>query len=124
MSASMDCRSTRGASGCRPRIAWLPMTMNSVSPVVPLDARRMCSRSARFILCENPRPLILWHEHCKAVALTTRRFALGKNVTSSPCPARGALAAAAGDEKELNDATREHDSQLVQLVEPHPRHRS
>ena len=39
----MDCRSMRGASGKEPRIAWLPMTMNSVSAVTPLDARRMCS---------------------------------------------------------------------------------
>ena len=47
------------------RIDWLPMTMNSVSPVAPLDARRMCSRSERFISAEDPRTLILRHEDGK-----------------------------------------------------------
>src|SRR5579862_1815599 len=66
----MDCRNSRGASGNRPRIDWLPMTMNSISPVRALDARRMCSRSARFIALENFGALLLRHDNRKGRAVT------------------------------------------------------
>src|SRR6266581_3998954 len=65
----MDWRRTRGASGNGPRIAWLPMTINSVSPVMPLDARRMCSRSERFIATQDAHPLLLRHNDCKWAAV-------------------------------------------------------
>src|SRR5580704_10051547 len=65
----MDWRRTRGASGNRPRMAWLPMTINSVSPVTLLDARRMCSRSERFIPAQNPHAFILGHDDRKRAAM-------------------------------------------------------
>ncbi len=52
-----------------PSTDWLPMTMKCSSPVVPLDARRMCSRSARFISFENLPPLLLRHQQRKGAAL-------------------------------------------------------
>src|ERR1051325_11843605 len=66
----MDSRRTLGASGKEPRIAWLPMTMNSFSPVTPLDARRMCSRSERFILAQDAHAFVLRHEDCERTALS------------------------------------------------------
>src|SRR6266699_527710 len=65
----MDSRKTRGASGNAPRIAWLPITMNSVSPVTPLDARRMCSRSERFIPAQDAHPLVLRHDDGERIAM-------------------------------------------------------
>lgn len=72
-SASIDCRNSRGASGKRPRIAWLLMTMNSVSPVAPLAARRMCSSSERFIPAQNLHPLVLGHQDGERAALPHAR---------------------------------------------------
>ena len=43
--------------------------MNSVSPVRPLDARRMCSRSERFIPAQNAHPLVLRHDDRKRAAV-------------------------------------------------------
>src|SRR5437870_9259518 len=50
-------------------MAWLPMTMNSVSPVTPLDARRMCSRSERFIPAQDALPLVLRHDDRERAAM-------------------------------------------------------
>src|SRR5574341_1124955 len=48
---------------------WLPRTMNSVSPVMPLDARRMCSRSTRFMAAEDLHALVLGHQQCKRACM-------------------------------------------------------
>src|SRR5437667_9801443 len=45
------------------------MTMNSVSPVAPLDARRMCSRSERFITAQDAHPLVLRHDDRERAAV-------------------------------------------------------
>src|SRR5437762_10939522 len=66
----MDCRNSFGASGKGPSMAWLPITMNSVSPVTPLDARRMCSRSERFIAAQDLHPFVLRHNNCERAAVS------------------------------------------------------
>ncbi len=58
------------------------MTMNSFSPVMPLDARRMCSRSERFILAQNSHPRVLRHNdreratvpHAESLISAIRKF--------------------------------------------------
>jgi hypothetical protein len=47
----------------------IDLTMNSISPVSPLDARRMCSSSERFIRAKNHHPFVLWHENGERAAL-------------------------------------------------------
>src|SRR5205814_1503278 len=65
----MDCRNSFGASGKGPSMAWLPTTMNSASPVTPLDARRMCSRSERFIFPQDAEALLLRHDDSEGTVL-------------------------------------------------------
>lgn len=43
--AAFDEFAPMGGSGIRARIAWLPMTTNSISSVIPLAARSTCSSS-------------------------------------------------------------------------------
>src|SRR5215210_98028 len=47
MSASLDRSRLAGASGCGPRIAWLPMTTNSSVPVTSAAAAITCSNCSR-----------------------------------------------------------------------------
>lgn len=51
---------------------WLPTKTNSLSPVICLDARRMCSRSALFngfVAAEYLGAFVLWHQNGEGTIL-------------------------------------------------------
>src|SRR5579859_674289 len=52
-SSSSESKSSAGAKGNCPRIAWLPTTTSSLSSTMALQARMTCSSSERFIASED-----------------------------------------------------------------------
>src|SRR6185369_10352778 len=50
--------------------------MNSFSPVIPLEARRRCSRSARFMAAKDLQTLILRHQGGKWARMAQARAVL------------------------------------------------